>query len=48
MVGGEFLAHCKPGVRIINVARGEAARAMGLGGQLGNWAPLGGDLADFR
>lgn len=22
MVGGEFLAHCKPGVRIINVARG--------------------------
>ena len=25
MIGAEFLAHCKPGVRIVNVARGEAA-----------------------
>lgn len=30
MVNAEFLAHCKQGVRIVNVARGEAPLRLGL------------------
>jgi len=30
MVNAEFLAHCKQGVRIVNVARGEALRIQRL------------------
>lgn len=43
MVGAEFLAHCKRGVRIINVARGEAACPVGQGvhsGRKATWCRL--------